>query len=124
MPWPTAGLLNRPLMTLILVLIGSSGARLLLSFMFAPLPLAHQWLPLIPLPMNMTAKRWGKALAAADAALAPAPAAPAVAAVGAVVVVAPQTGIDSSHGSAMVTPTPRRNVLREKPACRMSLPSV
>src|SRR3954447_10710211 len=67
---------------------GSSGSRLLESFISAPCPLAHQWFPLMPLPMNITAKRLGA-------------------------VVAPQTGIDSNHGSAIVTPAPRRNILRE-----------
>ena len=56
---PTAGLLNRPLMTLIFCFTGSSGASVLLSFIAAPAPLAHQWLPLMPLPMNSTAKRLG-----------------------------------------------------------------
>src|SRR5690349_10155086 len=50
----------------------------------------------MPLPMNITAKRLGKG-----------PAAPAVSAA------APQTGIDSSHGRAMVTPAPRRKILRD-----------
>src|SRR4051794_28578346 len=43
----------------------------------------------MPLPINTTPNRFG------------------------VSVVAPQTGIDSSHGSAIVTPAPRRNILRD-----------
>src|SRR5436190_2188563 len=99
MPLPTAGLLNKPLMTLILVFSGSSGCRLLLNFMSAPDPFAHQWLPLMPLPMNRTAKRRGNGAAMP---LSPAGAAGSVA--------APHTGIDSSQGNAIVTPTPRRNL--------------
>src|SRR3954452_2997173 len=67
---------------------GSSGWRLLESFISAPWPFAHQWFPLMPLPMNITAKRLGA-------------------------VVAPQTGRDSNQGSAIVTPAPRRNIRRD-----------
>src|SRR5215204_5480214 len=108
MPTPTAVGLYSPLTTLIFVLTFSSGSRLLPSFMSAPLPLAHQWLPLMPLPMNSTATRCGNALAAA-------PAAPDATAPAEAVGVAPHTGIDSSHGSAIVTPAPCRNVRRETP---------
>src|SRR5262249_20954446 len=63
-------------------------------------PLAHQWFPLMPLPMNITPNRFGKTRAAlgADAAAS---------------VAAPQTLRDSSQGNAMVTPTPRRKRRRE-----------
>src|SRR5262245_49806817 len=87
-------------MTLILCLSGSSGASVLPSFISAPLPLAHQWLPLMPLPMNSTAKRCGKAAAGAatdDAAPSPA-----------------QAESDSSQGRATVTPAPRRTARREE----------
>src|SRR5690349_7543468 len=79
-------------MTLIFFLSGSSGSRLLPSFISSPEPLDHQWFPLMPFPMNTTAKRLGS---------------------GPVFVAAPQTGIDSSHGSAIVTPAPRRKTLRD-----------
>src|SRR4051812_25265923 len=91
MPMPTAGLLKSPLITLIFFLTGSSGSRLLLSFISAPAPLDHQWFPLIPLPMKTTPKRLGGGAAA----------------------VAPQTGSDSSHGRAIVTPAPRRKIRRD-----------
>src|SRR5918998_1543330 len=95
MPTPVAFLLNRPLTTLTLVLTGASGSRLLPSCMSAPSPLAHQWLPLIPQPMNRAANRFG--------ATGTPPFTGGL----------PQTGTDSSHGRAIVTPTPRRNVRRE-----------
>src|SRR5688572_11250370 len=95
MPMPTAGLLNKPLMTTIFFLSGSSGCSDLLSFISAPLPRAHQWLPLMPLPMNITAKRFGNTVAAAADCDGAAHAS------------------DSSHGSAIVTPTPRRTVRLE-----------
>ena len=59
-----ACLLNRPLMTLIFPLIGSSGASDLPSSISSPVPLAHQWGGLIPLPMKRTAKRLGNAAVA------------------------------------------------------------
>src|SRR3954471_5476296 len=90
MPMPTAGLLKSPLITLIFFLTGSSGSRLLLSFISAPAPLDHQWFPLMPLPMKTTPKRLGGGAA-----------------------VAPQTETDSSHGSAIVTPAPRRKTRRD-----------
>src|ERR1043166_2326333 len=64
--------------------------------MSAPDPFAHQCCELIPLPMNNVAKRLGSGP-------------------GRVLFegVAPHTGIDSSQGSAMVTPTPRRNLRLE-----------
>src|SRR6185295_6121984 len=90
MPIPTAGLLKRPLTTLIFFFSGSSGASDLLNSSSAPAPLAHQWFPLIPLPMNSTAKRLGNGGSARTAATG-----------------LLQAGKDSSHGSAMLTPTPR-----------------
>src|SRR5579871_1672644 len=95
-PTPVEGLLKSPLMTLRRVLSGSSGCRLLLSSMLAPSPFAHQLLGLMPVPINWTTKRLGGALGACGASAA-----------------APQTGTDSSHGSAMTTPAPRRNIRRE-----------
>ena len=94
-PTPVEGLLNRPVMKFILALSGSMGARLLPSSMSLPSPRAHQWLPLIPLPMKSTAKRLGKgeALGARSAA---------------------HTGTDSSQGRAMATPAPRSRVRRER----------
>src|SRR3954452_16382398 len=95
MPCPVAALLNRPSMTLIFDLSGSSGASDSLSSIPAPAPLAHQRPGLMPVPMNNTAKRWGCAAGvAAEAELMPKP------------------DSDSSHGKAMVTPVPRRKVLR------------
>src|SRR5580704_10618118 len=49
----------------------------------------------MPQPWNNTARRFGNWLAAATAAS------------------APQTGMDSSHGNAIATPTPRSMVRRE-----------
>src|SRR5579862_63342 len=90
MPWPVAALLNRPSITLILCFSGSSGDRVLLSFMSAPEPSALQLFSLMPLPMNMTPKRFGKTVGAS-----------------------PNTGSDSSHGRATATPAPRRTARRE-----------
>src|SRR5579863_9792718 len=94
MPTPVACLLNSPVMTLSRVLKGASGARVLLNSMSAPAPWADQFLGLIPLPMNRAAKRRGRR--------------PDTAAAGS----SPQTGSDSSHGSAIATPAPRRSVRR------------
>src|SRR5438552_3358486 len=96
MPTPVACLLKSPVMKFIFVFNGSIDCRLLPNSISAPEPLAHQCCELIPLPMNNAAKRFGNGL---DAASRAGP--------------APQTGIDSSHGSAIATPTPRRNVRRE-----------
>src|SRR5262245_52182105 len=96
MPTPVARLLNRPETTFILALSGAIGSRVLLSSMPAPAPFAHQWSGLTPRAMNRAAKRFGHGAGA-----------PPV--MGAV----PQTGTDSNHGRAIVTPTPRRNVRRE-----------
>src|SRR5579862_8431653 len=92
MPWPVAALLNRPSMTLILCFNGSSGDKVLLSFMSAPEPSALQLFSLMPLPMNMTPKRFGKTVGAVGS---------------------PNTGSDSSQGRATATPAPRRTVRRE-----------
>src|SRR5215510_6815093 len=78
-------------MTLILFFNGSSGASVLPSFIASPLPRDHQWLPLMPFPINSTANRFGNA----DTDCAG----------------LPQAGNDSSHGRHIVTPTPRRTVL-------------
>ena len=78
---------------MILSLSGVSGSRHGPSSIALPAPWAHHCFGLTPLPMNITANRFGNAEAAPSAGVA-----------------APQTGIDSSHGSAIVTPTPRRNV--------------
>src|SRR5262245_3220154 len=91
MPMPTDIRLNRPLMTLIFFFNGSSGASVLPNFIASPLPRDHQWFPLMPFPINRTAKRFGNA----DADCAG----------------PPQAGNDSSHGRHIVTPTPRRTVL-------------
>src|SRR5437868_9482769 len=97
MPTPVAFLLKSPLTTLSFGRRASSGWSVLLNSMSAPLPLAHQWFGLMPQPMKRAANRFGQA----DAPLAD----------------APQTGSDSSHGNAIVTPTPRRKVRRLN-ACR------
>src|SRR5688572_19300310 len=91
MPTPVADLLNSPLMTLSLSRNGLSGSRLLLSSISAPLPLALQFLGLIPLPMNSAANRFGGSAFSAPCAT---------------------SGSASSHGSATVTPTPRMTVRR------------
>ena len=61
--------------------------------MSAPDPFAHHCVGLTPLPMNRNASRLGAVAAAIGS--------------------APHTGIDSSHGSAMTTPVPRRNMRRD-----------
>ena len=86
-------------MTLSLVRSGASGWRLWLSCISAPAPFAHQWLPLMPLPMNSAAKRFGKAADGSKS--------------GAAGVRAPHTRIDSSQGSAIATPAPRNRVRRD-----------
>src|SRR5438876_332167 len=95
-PTSVALLLKRPVMKFIFVFSGAIGSRLLPSSISAPEPLAHQCLELIPLPMNNAAKRLGKGpeVGSLDGSM-------------------PQTGIDSSHGRAIATPTPRRNLRRE-----------
>jgi hypothetical protein len=65
----------------------------------APEPFAHQWSELMPQAMNRAANRFGHAAGESP-----------------VMGAAPQTGTDSSHGRAIVTPTPRRNIRRETPA--------
>src|SRR5262245_55438328 len=96
MPTPVACLLKSPLMTLSLFLNGAMGSRVWLNSISDPAPFAHQRLGLIPFPIKRAAKRLGKA-SGAPPATGP----------------SPHTGIDSSHGSAMATPTPRRTVRRE-----------
>ncbi len=83
-------------MTFIFVLSGAIGSRLLPSSISAPAPLAHQWLPLMPLPMNSTPNRLGNSPAMAPAEE-----------------VAPHAESDSKYGNAIVTPTPCKNVRRE-----------
>src|SRR5688572_26355618 len=92
MPTPTAAWLKRPLMKLILVLTPSSGDSVSPSSIAAPLPVAVQYFGVTPLPMKSTASRLGGATGVL------------VLAIGS----APQTGKDSSHGSAITTPAPRR----------------
>src|SRR5215510_477623 len=94
MPTPVACLLKRPVMKFIFVLNGALGSRLLPNCMSAPAPLAHQCFELMPLPMKRAAKRLGNGPSAAAG--------------------LPQTGMDSSQGRAMATPTPRRKVRREE----------
>src|SRR6267143_63290 len=89
MPTPVAALLNSPETTLSFDRYGVIGSRLLLSSISAPEPLAHQFLGLMPLPMNSAPKRLGCAALGSAAAIA------------------------SSHGSATVTPRPRSRVRRE-----------
>src|SRR2546422_3417198 len=83
-------------MKFILVFNGAIGCKLGPNSISAPEFLAHQCRELIPFPMNRAAKRLGNG-----------PGAPPTA--GAV----PHTGMDSSQGRAIATPTPRRNALRE-----------
>src|SRR6187549_3633292 len=96
MPTLVAAALNNPSMKFRRSLNGTSGSSEGPSSIAAPEPRAHQVSGLIPLAMNTTARRRGKAVA-----------------VPACVLVAPQTGIDSIHGRSIVTPAPRRNVRRE-----------
>src|ERR1041384_3895284 len=103
MPIPTAGLLKRPLMTMTLRLIGASGLSDRLNVIPASAPFAHQWLPLMPLPMNSTANRFGSGSLALEA--------PATA------------GSDSIHGNATVAPQPQRTQrtqrTQRKPDCSL-----
>src|SRR5690242_6562494 len=94
MPTPVAALLNNPEMTFNRGRSEDSGSRLLLKCMSGPEPLAHQWGGLMPLPINRAANRLGG--------VEEAPAADSL----------PQTGSDSSQGSAIVTPTPFSKVRR------------
>src|SRR5881628_514544 len=71
--------------------------------MFLPSPLAHHSLLWKPLPANSTASRTGASL----------PRPPPVGS-------SPHTASDSNHGKAMLTPKPRRIVLRVK-SCFMDL---
>src|SRR6185437_1663177 len=95
MPTPVACLLNKPEMTFKRGRREDKGSRLLLNCISAPEPFAHQFLGLMPLPMNRAANRRGGEEAAA-------PEGDSL----------PQTGIDSSHGRAIVTPTPLSSVRR------------
>src|SRR6218665_578165 len=74
-----------------------SGARTCPSSIVLPEPFAHHSLEWNPFPEKRTASRTGAWL-------------PGFAAV----VTSPQTGSDSIHGRAIVTPTPRRKVRRVK----------
>src|SRR6266508_2912420 len=95
MPTPVACLLNNPETTFNRGRSEANGWRLLLSCMSAPDPLAPQFFGLMPLPMNSAAKRLGCTAGEVRE-----------------VASLPPTGIDSSHGRPIVTPTPRRNVRR------------
>src|SRR5262245_26306626 len=92
MPIPVARLWNSPWMTLTLCLIGSSTDSVLLSFMSAPSPVDSQWSSLTPFPMNRTPNRFG----------------------GSTGLVVSAKDRDSSQGSPMATPAPRRIVRRDK----------
>src|SRR5579883_3257522 len=91
MPCPVSAFTYRPSSTLILLLIGSSTERVLLSFMSAPDPSALQCSSLTPQPMNSTANLVGKVVAPA---------------------VSPKDN-DGRNGRAMVTPAPRRTARRD-----------
>src|SRR4051812_40499530 len=99
MPCPVADFIKRPLMTFILVLNGARGESVLLSCMLAPPPDADHSLGLMPQPMNITAKRRGNVASAPPVRTGAGDS-------------APHAGSDSSQGSAIVTPTPRRNMRR------------
>src|SRR4051794_19312949 len=102
-------------MKFILVLSGSMGASVLPRVMSAPPPFAVQWLELMPLAMNSTASRFGGTFACAGGASA-----------NAADVSAPNTDIDSSHGSAITTPAPYnifRREIRSRRALLLSLMS-
>src|SRR4051812_5620927 len=75
---------------------GRSGSSTFPSSMPLPSPRAHHPLLWNPLPANRTANRTG---GSEGACLGPS---------------SPHTGTDSSHGRAIVTPTPRRNARRER----------
>src|ERR1700689_5526990 len=93
MPIPVAALLKSPSITMIFCLTGSSPDKVLLSFIPAPEPSALQWSSLIPLPMNRTAKRFGKAAGGG---------------------VSAKAVKEGSLGNAMETPAPRRTVRQGK----------
>src|SRR5947209_3654241 len=104
MPTPVEGLLNSPLITFSFVLNGASGSRLWLSSIAAPSPLADHFSGFTPQPMNCTTNRFGTA----DGPFASE-------------VSAPQTGTDSSQGSAMATPAPFRKMRRERFLSRFAI---
>ena len=90
-------------MKFILALSFSIGSSVLPSCMSAPEPLAHQCLALMPSAMNKTAQPLGDRIGGAGGFAGGCAAEES----------APQTGIDSSQGSAIATPAPRRIVRRE-----------
>src|SRR3569832_2187263 len=91
---PVARFWNTPWTTLILFLIGERTSSVFESFMSAPEPSDDQCSSFTPIPMKRTAKRFGYA----DGAF-----------------VSANAISDSSHGSPMATPAPRRMVRRESP---------
>src|SRR5947209_14682552 len=95
MPTPVACLLNKPMITFSRGRSADNGSRLLLSCMSAPEPLAHQFLGLMPLPMNRAANRCGCAEGDVRE-----------------TVSLPQPESDSSQGRPIVKPTPFSKVRR------------
>src|SRR4051812_13502252 len=96
MPPISASALYSPLMNVSLSRTGLRGSRTLPNSKPAPSPLAHHSLEWKPLPENRQANRTGGSDALPFA------------------VSSPQTGTDSSHGNATVTPRPRRKARRER----------
>src|SRR4051812_8489755 len=81
---------------------GLSDSRTLPSSRPAPSPFAHHSLEWNPFPENRQAIRTGGSDALP------------------LLLSSPQTGTDSSHGNATVTPSPRRNARRERGYCCMT----
>src|SRR5262245_36584860 len=75
---------------------GVIGSRLFPNSISVPDLLAHQCFELMPFPMKTAAKRFGNGPVGSFE-----------------IEGAPQTGMDSSHGNAIATPAPRRNLRRE-----------
>src|SRR3954467_10331052 len=108
MPTPTAGRLNRPLITFNFVLNGASGSSVLPKDISAPAPFAHQCLLLMPLPMNTAAKRCGYRREGTGGV-----SGPAGDGEGEPVDSRARSGSESKNGSAISTPAPRRERRRE-----------
>src|SRR5436305_14994000 len=96
MPPMSASWLYRPLKNSIFSRNGRKGSSTLPSSILSPSPLAHHSLLWKPLPANRQAKRTGGSEARSFG------------------FSSPQTGTDSNHGSAIVTPRQRKNARRDR----------
>src|SRR6516165_8162983 len=104
MPTPVACLLKSPEMTFSFARYGASGSRLRLNCMLALAPVALQCGGLMQFPMKRTARSLGPVAAAGCS--------------------AQPNGNDSSHGKAIVQPTPERKVRRVSLCDRGSMSSL